>query len=218
MFKAIIFDLDDTLIDFMERKKILISESVKAMIKAGLKEKYSKLYNEFTEFYWQTGIEDQNIFEKFLMKKYGRIDYRILAHAIVAYRKANSRILKTYPGVIKVLRILKRKGIKLAVLSDAPRVNAHIRLVEVGLDHIFDVIITFDDVGETKPSTKGFKLILERLGVDASECLMVGDNPKRDVIGAKNAGIRMCLAAYSCNVDIKTDYKIMDIKELLDIV
>jgi len=40
---------------------------------------------------------------------------------------------------------------------------------------------------------------------------MVGDNPLRDVVGAKNAGIKMCLATYSCNEDVKTDYKIRDI-------
>jgi len=218
MFKAIIFDLDDTLIDFRERKKVLITASVKAMIKAGLHEKFNSLHKEFTAFYWDIGIEDQNIFEKFFVKKYGKVDYRVMAHAIIAYRLANVPLLKPYPDVIKVLKILKRKGIKLAVLSDAPRMNAHIRLVEVGLDGIFDVIITKDDVGEIKPSPLGFKMILERLGVEASDCLMVGDNPSRDVVGAKNAGIKMCLASYSCTKDVVTDYKIKNIKELLKVV
>jgi putative hydrolase of the HAD superfamily len=218
MFKAIIFDLDDTLIDFRERKKVLISSSVKAMIKAGLKEKFSVLYKEFTAFYWETGIEDQNIFEKFFIKKYGKIDYRILAHAIIAYRRANTPLLKPYPNVIKVLKSLRKKGIKLAVLSDAPRINAHIRLVEVGMDGLFDTVVTFDDVGALKPNPRGFKMVLDRLNVKNTDCLMVGDNPQRDVVGAKGVGIKMCLAAYSCSSDVKTDYKINSIKELLKIV
>jgi putative hydrolase of the HAD superfamily len=218
MFKAIIFDLDDTLIDFRERKKALIKASVEAMIKAGLKEKVNVLYDEFTAFYWEIGIEDQNIFEKFFMKKYRKVDYRILAHAVIAYRRANAKLLKTYPNVIKTLRILKKRGVRLAVLSDAPRVNAHIRLVEVEMDDLFDVVVTFDDVGETKPSTKGFKMVLKKLNVDAKDCLMVGDNPTRDVIGARNAGIKMCLAAYSCTSNVETDYQINNIKELLKIV
>jgi putative hydrolase of the HAD superfamily len=218
MFKAIIFDLDDTLIDFRERKKVLIEASVKAMIKAGLKEKFNVLHREFTAFYWENGIEDQNIFEKFFMHKYGKVDYRILAHAVIAYRRANSVLLKPYPDVIKVLRLLKKRGIKLAVLSDAPRVNAHIRLVEVGLDGLFDTIVTFDDVGACKPNSLGFKMVLSRLNVKASSCLMVGDNPLRDVVGARNAGIKMCLAAYSCSENIKTEYRINSIKELLKVV
>jgi len=218
MFKAIIFDLDDTLIDFRERKKVLIEASVKAMIKAGLKEKFSSLHKDFTAFYWETGIEDQNIFEKFFMHRYGKVDYRILAHAVIAYRRANVVLLKPYPNVIRVLNVLKKRGIKLAVLSDAPRVNAHIRLVEVGMDSLFDVVVTFDDVGTCKPNPRGFKMVLSRLGVSAKDCLMVGDNPLRDVVGAKNAGIKMCLASYSCSENVKTDYKIKNITELLKIV
>jgi putative hydrolase of the HAD superfamily len=218
MFKAIIFDLDDTLIDFRERKKVLIEASVKAMIKAGLKEKFSVLLKEFTAFYWETGIEDQNIFEKFFMHKYGKVDYRILAHAVIAYRRANIPLLKPYPDVIKVLKHLKKKGVKLAVLSDAPRINANIRLVEVGMDSLFDTVVTFDDVGALKPNPRGFKMVLDRLNVSASDCLMVGDNPLRDVVGARNAGIKMCLAAYSCSENVKTEYRINSIKELLKVV
>jgi putative hydrolase of the HAD superfamily len=218
MFKAIIFDLDDTLIDFRERKKILINDSVKAMISAGLKEDFDKLLSEFNKFYWDTGIEDQNIFEKFLMKKYGNVDYRILAHAIIAYRRANAGLLKPYPNVLNTLKKLRSKGIKLAILSDAPKLGAYTRLVEVGLDDLFDVIITFDDVKETKPSTKGFKMVVEKLGVDVGACLMVGDNPDRDVIGAKKFGMKICLAKYGRDFDAIADYKINDVKELLDIV
>jgi putative hydrolase of the HAD superfamily len=218
MFKAVIFDLDDTLIDFRERKKILIRVSVEAMIKAGLNEKFKDLHKEFTDFYWNIGIEDQHIFEKFFMQRYGKVDYRILAHAIVAYRKANAELLRTYPDVIDVLKTLKKQGVKLALLSDAPRLNAYIRLAEVGMDNLFDVILTFDDVGTVKPSPKGFKMVLSALNVDAKDCLMVGDNPKRDVIGAKRIGIKMCLAAYSCSVPVDTDYRINNIKELLKII
>lgn len=218
MFKAIIFDLDDTLIDFRERKKELIRSSVKAMISAGLKEEYKELYSEFSEFYWRTGIEDQNIFEKFLFQKYGSIDYRVLAHAVVAYRKANAKLLKTYPDVKETLLRLRKKGFKLAVLSDAPRLGAWIRLVETELDDIFDVVVTYDDVGKTKPATDGFKMVIERLGVDAASCLMVGDNPSRDVVGARNAGVKICLAAYSCSEDVIVDYRIKDIKELEKVV
>ena len=152
MFKAIIFDLDDTLIDFRERKKVLIKSSVEAMIKAGLQEDPIGLYAEFNKFYWDTGIEDQNIFEKFLLKKYGHVDYKVLAHAIIAYRRANALLLKPYPNVIDVLGTLHKNGIKLAILSDAPKLSAYTRLVEVGMDELFDAIITYDDVLELKPS------------------------------------------------------------------
>ncbi|MGV8141782.1 MAG: HAD-IA family hydrolase [Candidatus Woesearchaeota archaeon] len=218
MFKVIIFDMDDTLIDFRKRKKILIEESVKAMVNAGLKENVNELISEFNKFYWDTGIEDQKIFEKFLIKKYNHVDYKILAHAIIAYRRANAPLLKPYPHVTEVLGMLKEKKMKLALLSDAPKLNVYTRLVEVGMDDIFDIIITADDVGAIKPSPLGFKKIMKTFDVEASECLMVGDSPARDVIGAKNVGMKICLAKYSCYEDVQADYSINSIQELLDIL
>jgi putative hydrolase of the HAD superfamily len=191
---------------------------MKAMIAAGLKEDFDKLFSEFNRFYWDTGIEDQNIFEKFLLKKYGNVDYKVMAHAIIAYRRANSLLLKPYPNVVSTLKKLRSKGIRLAVLSDAPKLNVYTRLVEVGLDGMFDVIVTFDDVREIKPSTKGFKIVLDKLNVSVDECLMVGDSPDRDVIGARKIGMKICLARYGRDYDAEADYKINDIKELLDIV
>jgi putative hydrolase of the HAD superfamily len=218
MFKVIIFDLDDTLIDFRKRKKILIEESIKAMVEAGLKENVDELISEFNKFYWDTGIEDQRIFEKFLTKKYNDVDYRILAHAIIAYRRTNRPLLKPYPHVMEVLDALKEKGIKLALLSDGPKLNVYTRLVEVEMDGMFDMIVTAEDAGAIKPSPLGFKMIMNKFGVDASECLMVGDSPARDIAGAKTVGMKMCLAKYSCDENIDTDYSINNIKDLLKIV
>ena len=67
--KAVIFDIDNTLIDFLDRKRTTIKESVKAMIDAGLDEDFDGLHRDFTDFYWKTGIEDQKIFQKYLVMR-----------------------------------------------------------------------------------------------------------------------------------------------------
>ncbi len=66
MIRAIIFDIDNTLIDFVERKKLVIRETVKAMIDAGVNEKFEALHSDFSDFYWKTGIENQKILQKYL--------------------------------------------------------------------------------------------------------------------------------------------------------
>ena len=146
--RAVIFDLDNTLIDFTETKNLVIREAVKAMIDAGLDEQFAELHKAFSAYYWSHGIEDQHIFQKFFMQRYGKVDYKVLAYAILAYRKAKSGLLRAYPGAKMLLVRLKGMGLKLALLSDAPKLEAYLRLCAVGFDDFFDVILTKDDVGK----------------------------------------------------------------------
>lgn len=215
--KAIIFDLDDTLIDFVERKNIVIKECVKAMIDSGLDEEYEELLKDFREFYWKQ-IEDQKIFQKYFTKRYGKMDYKVLAHAIIAYRKTNSGLLRPYPGAKNLLIKLKERGYKLAILSDAPKLEAYIRLCNVGFEDFFDVILTKDDVEEMKPSSKAFLKAAKLLGVEATECIMIGDRPSKDIVGAKKLGMKTILAKYGRNADAQADYTANSISDILSIV
>lgn len=64
----------------------------------------------------------------------------------------------------------------------------------LGLDTgIFTEIVTSEIVGETKPSQKGFRYILEKTGLPATSHLMVGDREKVDLAPARELGIRTCL-------------------------
>jgi putative hydrolase of the HAD superfamily len=222
MIKAVIFDIDDTLIDFTETKNLAIRESVKAMVDKGIGEDFDSIHRDFKKFYWERGIEDQQIFQKFFMERYGKVDYLILASAILAYRKAKEGVLRPYPGAKRLLIQLKESGMKLAILSDAPKLEAYLRLCAVSFDDFFDLILTKDDVGFSKPHTKGFETIIERLNVKAEECVMIGDAPDKDMEGAKKLGMRTILANYSSRKtekpDARADYSASSISEIYDII
>ena len=64
--KAILFDLDNTLIDFMRMKKISCEAAISAMIDAGLPLEKETAYEKLFELYGVHGIEHQEIFQKFL--------------------------------------------------------------------------------------------------------------------------------------------------------
>ena len=220
MIKSVIFDLDNTLIDFMTMKKISCDAAVSAMIGAGLDVNKDKAMKELFILYDKYGLEKKTIFQKFLKKIAKKIDYEILASGIVAYRRVRTGFLEPYPHVSEVLFELKRRGIKLAIVSDAPRLKAWIRLVSMKINHLFDVVVTFEDTKELKPSTKPFEFTFKKLKLKASECLMVGDRPERDIKGAKKIGMLTCFAKYG-NPKAKgsgADYEINDIKELLEII
>ena len=220
MIKAIIFDLDNTLIDFMKMKRLSCEAAMDAMISSGLKIDKRKGLKLMFKLYFKYGLEYQKIFQVFLKKVLRKIDYRIMASGIVAYRRVKEGLLYPYPNVIPVL-ISLRKKYKLAILSDAPKIQAWIRLCAMGIQDKFDIVITFDDTKSKKPSLKPFLYALKKLKLKSVECLMIGDSLKRDITPAKKLGFKTVFAKYGDDkekVKIKPDYVINDIKELLNIV
>jgi putative hydrolase of the HAD superfamily len=221
MIKAVIFDLDNTLVDFMRMKHNAVEAAIKAMIDSGLDLPDNVIREKIDEIYNEKGIEYQQVFDNLLHFFLGKVDYKILSAAIVAYRTAREAELNTYPKVIPTLIRLIKMGIKLGVVSDAPSREAWLRLSYIGLHHIFDAIVTFDDSGERKPSPVPFNLILERLGVKPEEALMIGDWAERDVDGAKAVGMKTAFARYgdTFNTEVhNADYEIREVSEVINII
>jgi len=219
--KAVLFDLDNTLTDFMRMKTEASNAAILAMIDSGLKIKEAKAKKILFRLFKKYGIEDQTIFQRFLEETIKRIDYRILSNGIAAYRRAQSGVLFPYPHVRSTLVKLKEKNLVLGIVSDAPRMRAWLRLAEMNMTHYFDVVVTLDDTGLLKPNKMPFEKALKELKFKADEILFVGDNPERDIKGAKEAGMKTCLAKYGQKIfskKIKADYEIKDINELLKIV
>jgi putative hydrolase of the HAD superfamily len=118
------------------------------------------------------------------------------------------------------MELLKR-GLKLAVVSDAPAREAWLRLCYLNFHHIFHSVVTFDDTGERKPLPGPFLKALESLQVRAEEALMVGDWAERDMIGAAKLGMKTVFARYGDTfgtMETHADYEIDDIKDLIPIV
>jgi putative hydrolase of the HAD superfamily len=221
MIKAIVFDLDNTLVDFMRMKTRAIEASIKSMMDAGLNLPYGKIKKKIDEIYKAKGIEYQQVFDILLHQLIGKVDHKILSAGIVAYRIAREAELNTYPGVVPTLITLMKMGIKLAVISDAPAKEAWLRLSYIGLHHFFDVVITFDDSRVLKPSPVPFNLALEKLNSKPEHALMVGDWAERDVVGARSVGMKTAFARYGDTFDTLlhgADYEINDISDLINII
>ncbi|HIO72695.1 MAG TPA: HAD family hydrolase, partial [Flavobacteriales bacterium] len=221
MIKAVIFDLDNTLLDFISMKESAVSSAVQAMIEAGLDLDEKSSYERIITLYQETGWENQQIFDIFLKEKTGEVDNKYLAAAIVSYRRAREATLRLYPDVQRTLNVLAKMGLKLAVVSDAPSREAWMRIYYLNLHHVFDLVLTFDDVGERKPSPKGFEMALEKLGIKTDEALMIGDWPERDVAGASKLGIKTIYAKYGDTfgtVESGADWDVENIYEVVGII
>ncbi len=221
MIKAVIFDLDNTLLDFMKMKHMSIDAALSGMQEAGLLINLIKAKKRIFEIYEEMGWEFQEVFDLFIKEELGHIDYKILASGIVAYRKAKEASLIPYVNVNSTLITLSKLGLKLGVVSDAPSREAWMRICSLNFHHLFDAVVTFDDTGEHKPSPKPFKKISQLLNVLPEESIMIGDWPDRDVIGAKKLGMKTVFAKYGDVFNTKisgADYDLDDISGLLSIV
>ena len=221
MIKAIIFDLDNTLVDFMTMKDRAIDAAVHAMVDSGLNMTQAQAKEKINAIYKREGIEYQQVFDEFLKTEYGNIDNKIISAGIVAYRTAREAALKPYPKVFPTLIELIKMGIKLAIVSDAPSNEAWLRLSYLNFHHLFDVIVTYDESREKKPSPAPFNLALSKLNLTAKECLMIGDWAERDVVGAKAVGMKTVFARYGDTFNTihpGSDYDINSISELINIV
>jgi len=219
MLKAILFDLDMTLIDFMKMKRLASNEAAKAMVKSGLNMSVKEAKKKLFDVYLKEGIESDTAFSRFL-KENNSYSERILAAALNAYLRTKYDHLHTYPDVEPTLKKLKERGLKLAIVTDAPRLKAFQRLDAMSIADLFDVVVGLEDTGMTKPSKLPFKKALELLKVEPHEALHVGDWPERDVVGARNVGIHTCLAKYGFHMGkyIKPDFEIEKFSSLLEVV
>jgi putative hydrolase of the HAD superfamily len=220
--KVILFDIDNTLIDFMKMKRKSCEAAIDAMISAGLQIEREEALKTLYMLYDKYGLEYQKIFEKFTKHLTGKIDYRIISYGVIAYRKMRESYLIPYSNVIPTLIQLKNHY-KLAIVSDAPVMEAWMRLVGTRLDNFFDIVITKRDARRQKTHTAPFKAALNALGAKPEEAIMVGDRISRDVQTAKKLGIQTCYARYGDeNPPEKgqsgADFELSDIKDLLDIV
>ena len=222
MLRAVLFDLDNTLIDFMTMKRASCEAAVSAMISAGVKIDKDEAVRLLFQLYDQYGYEYNLIFQRFLESIQKTIDYRILAAGIIAYRKVQQGFLEPYPQVVPTLLALKQQGIRIGIVTDAPRLKAWMRLTELHLQDFFDVVVAHGDVDELKPSVMPFQRALDALQLAAADVLMVGDRPDKDIAGAKRLGMKTCFARYGWLYEpvpkTDADHEIDGIGELLSII
>jgi HAD superfamily hydrolase (TIGR01509 family) len=99
-----------------------------------------------------------------------------------------TRECRWYPHAKATLESLREKGYRLGLIS-----NTHWRIPDSlrgEFGNLFDVVTLSYEHGYTKPHTSIFVVTLNELGVDADECLHVGDDPTSDIRGARDVGMK----------------------------
>ena len=98
-----------------------------------------------------------------------------------------------YPKAAELVHSLKAKGIRVSLATNPlfPRVAPQKRIRWAGLQpEDFEFYTTFEDIGYCKPNPDYYREVLRRGGLDASDCLMVGNDVAEDMMAGAKVGLR----------------------------
>ncbi|MBV8886344.1 MAG: HAD family phosphatase [Chroococcidiopsidaceae cyanobacterium CP_BM_RX_35] len=105
--------------------------------------------------------------------------------------------LKPLPGVSKILAWTDELGLKLAVVTNAPRLNAQFMLSVLGLTDTFPTVVLGEDAVAGKPDPAPYQLALRHLGVAPESAIAFEDSP---------SGIRSAVRAGICTIGIASTH------------
>lgn len=210
--KAVIFDLDGTLVDSVPDIHLAVNQMLEAEGQEALD------IATVTSF---VGNGLPKLTERVILRcgmdmaQHGRITADLLA----IYESAPVRLAKPYPGMESALKALKAAGYVMGVCSNKPYGPAVHLLCELGLDGYFDAVVGGDSLATRKPNPEMLQATLDKLGGD--EALYVGDS-EIDADTAVNAGIGFALFSEGYRkrpiAEIPKDYVFEDYRHLSDIV
>ncbi len=110
-------------------------------------------------------------------------------NAAQLFRICSIEYLRLYPQVKNALKLLRKRGCRLWLLTNAQRVFTAYELRLLGLGTEFDGIRISSDYGFRKPDTRFFDALIREEGLEKAKCLMIGNDRDTDIAGAKRAGL-----------------------------
>jgi len=200
--KAILFDLDDTIVaddavyekawENVFKKPILqASELGISKLRAAIKQAGDWYYSDPERL----RRARQNLYAarrevvSIALSSLG-IDNPKLARKIAdSYSTEKEKAIFVYPGAIETISHFKKDGIQLALLTNGSSESQNKKIERFGLAPFFSYIFIEGECGIGKPDDRFFRHALERLGVDPSEAWMIGDRLEHDIKPAQKLGI-----------------------------
>ena len=212
--KAIIFDLDGTLVnsarDLRDAVNILLAGE-------GLRQ------IDLDETKSMIGDGAAKLVERAVSATGGDLSRlpALVTRFLQIYEANASRHTEAYPGVVEALSGLRDLGLPLAVVTNKPYAATIDILEALDLRSYFDAVVGGDTLPERKPHPAPILAALDRLGTAPEAALMVGDN-YHDVQAARSAGVRVFAVTYGYShkphAELGADRLIDAMSELLPIV
>ena len=183
MIKAVIFDLDGTLLNTSVEINLLIN---KALSKFNLRQISLKQTIEYI------GNGAKKLVERAVPEEYSHLTEKVFEYFSKIYAECDNSNTTLYDGEEEVLYYLKQNGVKLAIVTNKPQAAANAVYKKLLSKFNFDLVIGQSEKFPVKPNPQSTLSAINSLGVEKEECLFVGDG-ETDVQTAINSKVN-CVA------------------------
>lgn len=200
--KAILFDLDDTLLDNSVTQRV-ISETCRILAEklsltlegsqiAEVNQKVWLEYHPTVEAQWELAVDGSFVTREAwrrTLKACGCEDDSVVRFACETFEQLGAKARRLFDDGEGLLVALKRTGLLLGLVSNGASDRQRGELRAFGLEGVFDAIAISGETGVRKPAVAAFAQVLEKMSVDPNCVWHVGDSLTTDVAGAKAAGL-----------------------------
>jgi putative hydrolase of the HAD superfamily len=190
MIKAVLFDLDETLMDrrssAVEFLKVQYDELIARQFGDTVsEEQYAARYFE---------LEAEGLVKKFdlypaLASSFG-LPFEASGPLLDHFRLRYPEMARPMEGAHELLQDLRKLGLSCAIISNGEGIVQRKKIEVTGLADLIEFALISGELGIRKPDRQIFEMAAKKLGVVPAECVFIGDNPTADVMGALNAGMR----------------------------
>jgi len=225
-YSYLLFDADDTLFDFPKASARAFEKMCRAHDIPYTPEVY-RLYREINVELWAAFDRGELSKEFITLERYVRflkaLDLdRDPAACNQDYLSALGEGIYPLPHSEEVCRELKSRGHRMYLITNAVASVQRSRLRNSVFADLFESAFISEEAGAAKPSREYFNYVARRLpGMTAKNALVIGDSLSTDMRGANNAGLPCCWfnpAGKPRAEELRIDYEIRDLRELLEIV
>ncbi len=188
MIAAVLFDLDETLLDrTASLKAFLADQFARHAADLGAVEA-DRWQRRFLELDQRGHMPKTLVYPQLLVEFGGRA---AAAKALLRdYREGCCRFARGHAGMAETLRALRAAGLKLGIVTNGATEFQSRHVAALSLHTLVDTVLISEREGVRKPDRAIFHRAAERLGAAPAQCLFVGDNPRADILGAAEAGMQ----------------------------
>ena len=227
MIKVILWDIDNTLLDFLAAEAAAIRSCFRIFGLGECSDEMLSAYSAINVRWWERLERGENTKPEILVGRFREFfsAYGLDASCAEAfndeYQVRLGDTIVFFPGAMETVTALRGRAPQYGV-TNGTRIAQHRKLKNSGLDKVLDRVFISEDVGFEKPDRRYFDAVFAAVGDYAPEEIMiVGDSLTSDMRGGDNAGIVKCWfnpRGKKNDTDVRIDREIRAIPEVLGIL